>query len=58
MLIVMGDVRDVLRSKKLVMNFMNFMSSYGGKLFLHICKLEWFKSKQIWVDENVFIFSQ
>jgi hypothetical protein len=22
------------------------MSSHGGKLFLHICKLEWFKSKQ------------
>ncbi len=34
-----------------------FMSSYGGKLVLYICKLEWFKSKQIWVDENVFICS-
>ncbi len=33
-------------------------SSYGGKLFLHICKLEWFKSKNIWVDGNVFICSQ
>jgi hypothetical protein len=35
-----------------------FMSSFGGKLFLLICKLEWFKSKQIGVDENVFICSQ
>ncbi len=35
-----------------------FVSSYGGKLFLHICKLEWFKGKQIWVDENVFACSQ
>ncbi len=25
---------------------------------LHICKLEWFKSKQISVEENVFICSQ
>ncbi len=33
-------------------------SSFGGKLFLHICKLEWFKSKQVWVDGNVFICSQ
>ncbi len=31
-----------------------FESSYGEKLFLHIYKLEWFKSKQIWVDGNVF----
>ncbi len=35
-----------------------FKSSYRGKLFLHIYKLQWFKSKQIWVYENVFIFSQ
>ncbi len=34
------------------------MSSYGGKVFLDICILEWFKSKQICVDENVFICSQ
>ena len=34
-----------------------FKSSYGGKLFLHICKLEWFKSKQIRVDGNVLICS-
>ncbi len=33
-----------------------FMSSYGKKLFLHICKLDQFKSKQIWVDENVGIY--
>jgi hypothetical protein len=32
--------------------------SYGGKLFLHICKFEWFKSKQIRGDGNVFICSQ
>ncbi len=31
-----------------------FMASYGRKLFLHLWKLEWFKSKQIWIDENVF----
>jgi hypothetical protein len=30
------------------------MSSYGGKLFLHISKLEWFKSYQIRVHGNVF----
>jgi hypothetical protein len=35
-----------------------FVSSYGGKVFLHIFKLEWFKRKQIWVDEDVFICSQ
>jgi hypothetical protein len=35
-----------------------FVSSYGGKLLLHICKLEWLKSKQIRVDENVFICSE
>ncbi len=35
-----------------------FKSSYGGKLFLCLCKLKWFKSKQIWVDGNVFICSQ
>ncbi len=34
-----------------------FKSSYGEKLFLHICKLEWFKSKQTWVDGNIFICS-
>ncbi len=34
------------------------MYSYGGKLSRHICKLEWFKNKQIWIDENVFISSQ
>ncbi len=33
-------------------------SSYGGKLFLHICNREWFKSKQILVDGNVFICLQ
>ncbi len=33
-------------------------SSYGGIRFLHICKLEWFKSKHIWVDVNVVICSQ
>ncbi len=26
-------------------------SSYGGKLFFHLCKLEYFKSKKIWVME-------
>ncbi len=38
----------------------NFKSSYVEKLFLHICKLEWFKSIQtcMWVDGNVFICSQ
>ncbi len=35
-----------------------FKSSHGGKLILHISKLEWFKSKQIWADRNVFICSQ
>jgi hypothetical protein len=35
-----------------------FVSSYGGKLFLHICKQELFKSRQIWVDGNEFICSQ
>ncbi len=32
-------------SEKHVMTI--FMSSYGGKLFLHIFKLEWFKCKQL-----------
>ncbi len=36
----------------------NFKSSYGGKRFLHICKLEWFKSKLIGVDGNVSFGSQ
>ncbi len=34
-----------------------FKSLYGGKLFVHICKLEWLKSKHIWVNKNVFICS-
>jgi hypothetical protein len=34
------------------------MSSYERKLFLYLCKLEWFKSKQILIDENVCICSQ
>ncbi len=37
-----------------------FKSSYGEKLFLHKCKLEWLKisSKQIWLDGNVFFCSR
>ncbi len=37
-----------------------FMSSYGRKLFLYLCKLEWLKSKQIIIDEieNVCICLQ
>ncbi len=38
-----------------------FKSSYGGKLFLHICKLEWFKRKEVWVDGSwkcFFIYSK
>ncbi len=31
---------------------------YGRELFLHICKLKRFKSKQIRVDGNVFLCSQ
>ncbi len=40
-----------------------FQSSYGGVegcfqvFFLHRCKLELFKSKQIWVDGNIYLFS-
>ncbi len=26
--------------------------------FICMCQLEWFKSKQIWLDEDVFIYSQ
>ncbi len=37
---------------------MSWIFVYGGKLFLHLYKLEWFKSKQIRVDENLFICSQ
>jgi hypothetical protein len=39
-----GDERGVVGSEK---HFRNFKYSYEGKLFLHMCKLEWFKSKQI-----------
>jgi hypothetical protein len=35
-----------------------FVSSYGGKIFLQICKLEWFKSKQNMSRWKVFISSQ
>ncbi len=36
-----------------------FKSSYGGKLFLHICKLAWLKSKQIavqWMEMYVYFY--
>ncbi len=31
-----------------------FTSSYREQLLLHICKLDWLKSKQIRVDGNAF----
>ncbi len=49
-------MRRVLGSEKHVRNVFKF--SYGEKLFLHICKLKWFKGKQISADGNVFICSQ